>query len=118
MMLTVLALTARTKPVPVARRLLAGGTAMGLVFLAIKSLEWRGEIAAGLVPSTNTFLALYFTLTGLHALHVAGGLVANLWALAGRAGEVMTAGRVRALALYWTFVEIVWLIIFGLMYLW
>ena len=71
------------------------------------------------MPSVNTFLAIYFTLTGLHALHVIAGLVANVWALTGaaRVGEAMTAGRVRALALYWAFVDLVWIVIFVLFYL-
>jgi cytochrome c oxidase subunit 3 len=58
-------------------------------------------------------------LTGLHALHVIGGLVANLWALSGvrRVGMEMTAGRIRALSLYWVFVDLVWMIIFLLFYL-
>ena len=95
------------------------GIAGALLFLASKSLEWRHEIGAGLLPQTSTFLAMYYTLTGLHAAHVAGGLIANVWALSGttRVGEAMTAGRMHALALYWAFVDVVWLIIFGLMYL-
>ena len=90
-----------------------------MVFLATKAYEWQGEIRAGLVPSVNTFLAMYFTLTGLHAVHVGAGLVANGWALAGasRTGEAMTGGRIRAIALYWAFVDIVWLVIFLLFYL-
>jgi heme/copper-type cytochrome/quinol oxidase subunit 3 len=92
---------------------------LALVFLAIKSVEYSGEIRQGLVPSVNTFLATYFTLTGLHALHVVGGLAANLWALAGvrRVGMEMTTGRVGALSLYWVFVDLVWLVIFVLFYL-
>jgi heme/copper-type cytochrome/quinol oxidase subunit 3 len=97
------------------------GVAIGLalLFLALKSLEYQREIAIGLLPSVNTFLATYFLLTGVHALHVAGGAIANVWALTGlrRAGPVMTAGRVRGLALYWAFVDAVWLLIFGLVYL-
>jgi heme/copper-type cytochrome/quinol oxidase subunit 3 len=98
---------------------LAVSTAGSLLFLAGKSLEWRHEIDAGLLPSTNTFLATYFTLTGLHAAHVAGGLLANVWVLAGarRVAAAMTAGRVRALSLYWAFVDLVWLAIFVLLYL-
>jgi heme/copper-type cytochrome/quinol oxidase subunit 3 len=59
---------------------------------------------------------MYFTLTGFHALHVIGGLVANAWALAGRAGDAMTANRIRLLALYWAFVDAIWIIIFVLVY--
>ena len=100
-------------------RLVASASVLALLFLAVKAVEYRVEIGAGLLPSVSTFLAMYFTLTGLHALHVAGGLLANLWVLAGlrRAGPAMTAGRLQALALYWLFVDAVWLIIFPLLYL-
>jgi cytochrome c oxidase subunit 3 len=117
--MTAILLRARTEPLAAARRLFVAGSALAAVFLVIKGLEWRGELGQGLLPSVDTFFAIYFTLTGLHALHVIGGLVANLWALTGaaRAGEALTTGRLRALALYWAFVDIVWLTIFLLFYL-
>jgi heme/copper-type cytochrome/quinol oxidase subunit 3 len=95
------------------------GTAIAaLVFLVSKGLEYRHEIAGGFVPSTNTFFAMYFTLTGLHAWHVLGGLVANLWVWRGvsRVSEAMSAGRIRAVAIYWAFVDVIWLIILLLFY--
>jgi cytochrome c oxidase subunit 3 len=109
----------RTKSVASARGALSIASGFALVFLAVKSLEWSAEIRHDLVPSTSTFLATYFTLTGLHALHVVAGLVANVWAMTGtsRVGDAMTLGRARALSLYWAFVDVVWLVIFVLMYL-
>ncbi len=116
---TAMAWQARRSPAVKARRLLMIGSALALAFLGLKSLEYVREFSAGLRPATNTFLAMYFTLTGLHALHVIAGIAANVWAITGatRVGEAMMAGRTRALALYWVFVDIVWLTIFGLMYL-
>jgi heme/copper-type cytochrome/quinol oxidase subunit 3 len=101
------------------RRLLALSSFIAFLFLVNKGMEYRDEVAHGLLPSTSTFFAMYFTLTGLHALHVVCGLVANLWAAAGvgRVSDAMTAGRTRALSLYWSFVDIVWLIILVLLYL-
>jgi len=89
------------------------------VFLVSKSLEWRQELSLGLLPSTSTFLATYFTLTGLHAAHVVAGVFANVWVATGlaRVSAAMTAGRTRALALYWVFVDLIWLIILVLLYL-
>ena len=110
---------ARRSPAAAARRWLVIATVLALTFLGVKTYEYSVEVAAGLRPATSTFLAMYFTLTGLHAAHVIAGIGANLWAVAGstRVSEAMTAGRTRSLALYWVFVDIVWLIIFGLMYL-
>ena len=116
--LTSIVWRARTvAPVDAARRLWLS-SALGLVFLAVKAVEYSSEVGRGLLPSTNLFLALYFTLTGLHALHVIGGLVANVWVATGlrRVPEAMTVGRVNALGLYWVFVDAVWLIIFLLFY--
>jgi cytochrome c oxidase subunit 1 len=93
--------------------------AASTIFLIVKFFEYRTEVIAGLVPSTSTFMATYFTLTGVHALHVIGGLIGCGWILASakRAGGEMTAGRLRCFALYWGLVEVVWLTILGLVYL-
>ena len=120
MLMTGAAWRARSATWPSARRLLVVCSVLAVVFLGVKSIEYAGDIRQGLVPSVNTFLALsIFTLTGLHALHVIAGLVANVWALTGvrRVGMDMTTGRIRALALYWAFVDAVWVIIFILFYL-
>lgn len=110
---------ARSASWPTARRLMVIGCVLAVMFLAFKGLEYSVEIRTGRVPSVNTFFATYFTLTGLHALHVIGGLAANVWALSGvgRVGLEMTGGRIRALSLYWVFVDLVWMIIFLLFYL-
>ena len=94
-------------------------SAIAIVFLAIKALEYRGEWSLGQVPSTSTFMAMYYTLTGVHALHVVGGILANLWVMAGigSVSETMTAGRLKALTRYWVLVDLVWLAIFVGLYL-
>jgi len=118
-LMTALVLRARSAPAGQARTLLAAGSFLAIVFLVTKGVEWRGEIAQGLVPSVNTFFAMYYTLTGLHALHVVCGLVANAWAVLGarRVGDAMTAGRIYSIGLYWALVDLVWLAIFLLFYL-
>ena len=98
------------------RRKAVLSSGLAVVFLIIKAAEYTSEIRAGMVPSANTFLALYFTLTGIHALHVIGGLIGNAWAAAGRAGAAMAANRLGMMAIYWTFVDAIWLIIFLLLY--
>ena len=117
-LLTSLVLRARGLAAAAAATRLWVASALGLIFLAVKAFEYSSEIGRGLLPSTNLFLALYFTLTGFHALHVIGGLAANIWAATGqrRVGDAMTAGRVQALGLYWVFVDVVWLVIFLLFY--
>jgi heme/copper-type cytochrome/quinol oxidase subunit 3 len=116
--LTTLVWRARQAAPAAARQWLIMASVLALVFLGIKSVEYASELISGLVPSTNTFLAMYFTLTGLHAAHVIAGVVANGWAIVGarRVGDAMMAGRTSSLALYWVFVDLVWIIIFLLMY--
>jgi cytochrome c oxidase subunit 3 len=102
-------------------RMLALSSLAAIVFLAIKGVEYAGEIRAGLLPSTSQALAMYYLLTSIHALHVAGGLIANVWAMTGlgRNGVplALSLGRIRALSLYWMFVDAVWLVILGVLYL-
>lgn len=119
LLMTGAAWRARSGALGQARRWLAVSSVFALAFVGVKGTEWHSEIGAGLVPSVSTFWAMYYTLTGLHALHVIGGLVANAWALSGvrRVGDAMTVGRIQALSLYWAFVDAVWIIIFVLLYL-
>jgi heme/copper-type cytochrome/quinol oxidase subunit 3 len=93
-------------------------TMFALGFVAMKCTQYYGHVSQGLLPSTSMFLALYFTLTGFHTLHVLAGAVANLWVANGiwKVDETLSAGRLRALAMYWTFVDIVWVVILGLFY--
>ena len=104
------------------RRLMAITAALGVVFLAIRSFEYRGELAAGLRPSTSNFLGLYFVMTFVHAVHVGGGVFVNLF-LCGP-GAAMTrrdaarfTGRVEAAALYWNFIDVIWILMFVVLYL-
>jgi heme/copper-type cytochrome/quinol oxidase subunit 3 len=116
---TGLALRARFSPPAAARTMLILSAVTGFAFLGVKSTEWVSEISAGLLPRNNTFLATYFTLTGLHALHVIGGVAANLWAAASamRIDAAQLSVRTAGIGVYWLFVDVVWLAILTLLYL-
>ena len=68
------------------------------------------------VPSGNTWMNTYFMLTGLHAIHVIFGLLAFVFLLPFRLGT-SRAGTVENVALYWHFVDLVWIFLFPLIYL-
>jgi cytochrome c oxidase subunit 3 len=74
-------------------------------------------------PKYSTYFAIYFLLTGLHALHVLGGLVVNVynWLPAGanlyRQNPEHLANRVEVAGLFWHFVDVVWIFLFPLLYL-
>jgi cytochrome c oxidase subunit 3/cytochrome o ubiquinol oxidase subunit 3 len=96
--------------------ILLGGT-----FLFGTGLEWRRLIYEhGLTISTNLFGTTYYSLVGLHATHVTVGLImlsiVLLFGLAGRVGPEQSA-RVEVLALYWHFVDAVWVVVFTVVYI-
>jgi len=93
---------------------------LGLAFLGVKAFEYSGEIAHGFTPTTGQFWAFYYGLTGLHALHVLAGVIANtmLWICAARdRGWAEVRHRVEYAGLYWHFVDVVWIFLFPLVYL-
>jgi heme/copper-type cytochrome/quinol oxidase subunit 3 len=91
----------------------------GGVFLLVKALEWTMEISADRVPAVSGFWSFYFIMTGLHGLHVLGGVVINaaLWMAARRQRLLPIAARVEYAGLYWHFVDLVWIFLFPLLYL-
>jgi heme/copper-type cytochrome/quinol oxidase subunit 3 len=96
--------------------------ALAGVFLVIKYFEYTAKFDHGLFPSTSTFLAVYFTMTGLHGLHVVGGMVVNGYLLGPGSKLHAThpeqfASRVEAAGLYWHFVDLVWIFLFPTLYL-
>ncbi len=92
----------------------------GTAFLCIKGYEYHLKFAHEIFPSTNIFWSCYFTLTGFHALHVLGGVIANAWLLiCALRGKIRPENGypVELAGLYWHFVDIVWLFVFPLIYL-
>ena len=102
-------------------RWLLGTVALGLVFLAGQVYEFTHFYHEGLTLQTNLFGETFYTMVGFHGAHVAIGVVVLL-ALAGAslAGWFEERSRdiaVEAAALYWHFVDIVWIVIFSVVYL-
>ncbi len=112
-------------------RLWFGGTiGLGLTFLVVKSFEYGTKFSHGIFPSTgwpeagdpSTFYAIYFTLTGLHGLHVLLGIFVNLYLL-GPGAKLFAkeperfTGRIEIAGLYWHFVDLVWIFLFPVLYL-
>jgi cytochrome c oxidase subunit 3 len=106
--------------------------AMGIAFIALKLLEWAVDLSKNLFPGPHfaltgmsaggaqLFYVFYFVATGLHGLHmlIGIGLVGWIAFLARRRG--FTSGRatsVEVVGIYWSFVDIIWLILYPLIYL-
>jgi cytochrome c oxidase subunit 3 len=105
---------------------------LGAAFLVLKAIEYHGEYVKGLVPGLNLstdepdayptflFFCFYFVATGLHAVHLTVGIVMlvvlGAKARAGAYGERYHS-PISAGALYWHFVDLVWIFLFALIYL-
>jgi len=93
---------------------------LGLTFLSLEMHEFGALIAAGHGPSTSAFVSAYFALVGTHGLHVALG---SLWMLVLLIHVARTAvtetmqRRLTMLALFWHFLDIIWILIFTVVYL-
>jgi len=93
---------------------------LGLTFLGMQAYEFTHFYHEGLTLSTNLFGSSFFILTGFHGAHVSIGVIwlLILWqqTLAGRIGPEDSL-KVEVAGLYWHFVDIVWIVIFTLVYL-
>jgi heme/copper-type cytochrome/quinol oxidase subunit 3 len=92
------------------------------IFLAVKAYEYNDKFSHGNYPHVSTFLAIYFTITGLHALHIIGGIIVNGYFLGPGSKMFKTepdrfANRIEVAGLYWHFVDLVWIFLFPVLYL-
>ena len=93
------------------------------IFLVIKYFEYTGKFHHGIYPSSSTFMGIYFTLTGLHGLHILGGIIVMgyMWLPIGskmwETNPEMFTNRIEVAGLYWHFVDLVWIFLFPILYL-
>ena len=109
-------------------RLLSLTAALGATFLVIKGFEWHAEWDEHLFPGpafaldvagAQEFFALYFVMTGLHAVHMIIGIAVLAILARGRSrGRAWArANHLEIAALYWHFVDLVWIFLYPLLYL-
>ena len=104
------------------RGYMAATVGLGGVFLVVKYFEYSHKFEHHLFPKTNTFLAIYFTMTGLHMLHVMGGMAVNAYfcwpgAKLWKENPQWFTNRVENSGLFWHFVDLVWIFLFPTLYL-
>ncbi|MBI4486614.1 MAG: cytochrome c oxidase subunit 3 [Acidobacteria bacterium] len=104
------------------RLYLSGTFVLAAIFLVNKYFEYAEHLQHGEGPSHSTFLAIYFTLTGLHGLHILGGMVVMAYFLGPGARMWKTSpdqftNRIEVTGLYWHFVDLVWIFLFPVLYL-
>jgi cytochrome c oxidase subunit III len=111
--------------------LLAGAIVLGSLFLGLKMYEYAHEYHEHLVPGINfafngplasgvqLFFVFYFVATAVHALHmlIGIGVLATLAILLRRSSDTRRRAALHSAALYWHFVDVVWIFLFALIYL-
>ena len=101
------------------RRFMLATILLGCTFLCVKAFEYSRELEHGFTPATSLFWSFYYTMTGLHGLHVIIGIAINaaIFVAAGGSGWRTARRRVEYAGLYWHFVDVVWIFLFPLLYL-
>jgi len=100
--------------------LVLGGMTGGVGFIVVKAFEYSEKFAHGITPATNDFFMYYFILTGLHLVHLVLGLavLTALWRFARK--EELSAfqwGFFEAGACFWHMVDLLWIVLFPLLFL-
>src|ERR1700690_1154846 len=94
---------------------------LGIGFVAgVLGVEWPSALAEGITPSSNTAGAIFFMMTGMHALHVLTGLIFLTVVLRNGRRGLYSAEKhwaVEAAAVYWHFVDVVWIFFYPALYL-
>src|SRR2546428_7499952 len=101
------------------RSWLVATIALGTMFLVGQGSEYARLLASGIGPGRELFGTTFFTLTGLHGVHVLGGLIAlsALLAAHSRRPSALRPLAFEAVGLYWHFVDAVWVVVFSVVYL-
>jgi nitric oxide reductase NorE protein len=100
-----------------ALRLTYLGGLCGVLFILIKAYEWSSKIAAGYTMSGNQFFMFYYMLTGVHMFHVGLGLVIlGIVVRELRNPHRRRVSMVESGATYWHMVDLLWVVIFALLY--
>jgi cytochrome c oxidase subunit 3 len=93
---------------------------LGITFLVLQAVDYSMLFGEGLTMGSGPFGTTYFTLTGFHGAHVFGGvLMLGVILYRGMAGQFSARHHdaVEAVSLYWHFVDVVWIILFSVLYL-
>lgn len=100
-------------------RALTATLVLGALFLALQMAVWVPLWTRGFTMRSGVYASLFYGLTAFHAVHVLAGLVALAWLLAGaRAGRYVSGRQnpVRLAAMFWHFVDVVWVLMFVVVY--
>ncbi len=113
--------TARRREARAARKWLGWAALLGALFLAVQGWSWRDLLLGGLTAGSNSYGAVFYSLTGLHALHVLGGLAYMLLLMrrlrlaSSSEGERLPVG-LGLCRIYWHLMGAIWVVLFVVLY--
>jgi nitric oxide reductase NorE protein len=98
-----------------ARSLIYGAATLGVFFGCSKAIEYGIKFSKGIYLATNPFFTYYFSLTGIHLVHVLVGVLVLI--RFGRTMESSPSAFLESGVCYWHMVDLIWVILFPLLYL-
>jgi len=93
---------------------------LGLLFVLLQGIEWNRLISEGLIPATSVASGMFYLLSGVHGLHVAGGLVLlGILVVKARSGNISSrkTNFLTVASIYWHFVTLLWVTLFVMIFL-
>ncbi len=111
---------ARTEKAELFRRQFSLAILCGVTFVCVKSLEYSEKFQAGFHLASNSFYRDYFSFTGFHLLHVLFGLMLLTYvriSASAASGTRLKLQTIEGVGLYWHMVDLLWIILFSLIYL-
>ena len=100
-------------------------TLLGVAFLGSQLIAWRQLVRQGVYLASNPYSSFFYLFTAAHGLHLAGGLCALSYLLARKNssrrtldGELRRIGAADAVSIYWHFMDVLWVGLFGLLMFW
>lgn len=109
--------SSKARDKPKAMRFLYSTMALGTLFALLHIREWFALIHRSFTLSSGLFGQTFFTITGLHLLHVISGVIAIFVIALKYSGGRLTPSHVETMGLYWHFVDLVWMFVVPLVYL-
>ncbi len=98
-------------------KLAVAGAVAGGVFLVVQSYEWMSLLSQGLTMQKSAHASFFYMIVGVHALHAIGGLIGLVYVVSRLVKGQAERGELRAAQLFWSFVVLVWPIIYVMVYL-
>jgi len=92
----------------------------GATFVSVQAFEYHHLVEKGFLPSSGLFGASFYTMTGFHGFHVTCGVLSMIWVTIRAFRGKYAGGRfhgIETIGLYWHFVDLVWIILFTIVYL-